>query len=137
MATRDKPSFEQRVAEYIDSPLVTQRVQHEKQVSARIKGNFGTYRTCVSQSKKLTGECTCPSELWPCKHVHALRATWEANPKSFFDLDDWLKKLAGEPKATLVEAIGNMVAAYPALLSVFGVPGFEEEADAYEEEYYE
>ena len=136
MATQQKPSFEQRMTEYIDSPRVTQRVRHEKQLSARIAGNFGTYRTTVSQSKKMTGECTCPSELWPCKHIHALRATWEANPKSFFDLDDWLKKLAEEPKANLVEAIGSMVSAYPALLAVFGVPGFEDKADVNEEDYY-
>jgi hypothetical protein len=44
-------------------------------------------------------------------------------------LDDWLKKLAEEPKATLVEAIRNMVESEPALLSVFGVPGFDEEED--------
>ncbi len=137
MATREKPSFDERVAAYIDSPFVTQRVRHEKQVLARIEGNYGNYRTCVSQSDKMTGECTCPSESWPCKHVHALRATWEANPKSFFDLDSWLDKLAEEPKATLVEAIGNMVAAYPALLAVFGVPGFEQEADDDAEEYSE
>jgi hypothetical protein len=139
MATRQKPSFEQRVAEYVDSPLMTQRVQHGKQVSARIAGNYGVYRTqvvCSKKSKKLTGECTCPSELWPCKHVHALRATWEANPESFFDLDGWLKKLAEEPKASLVEAISNMVVAEPGLLSVFGVPGFEEEAEDDEDEYY-
>jgi uncharacterized Zn finger protein len=137
MAAREKPSFEERVAKYVDSPLVTQRMRYEKQVSARIEGNHGAYRTSVSQSNKLTGECTCPSELWPCKHVHALRATWEANPNSFFDLDEWLKKLAGEPKATLIEAIGSMVLASPAFLSVFGVPGFDEEPDDDYEVYYE
>jgi hypothetical protein len=126
LAAREKPSFEQRVAEYVDSPLMTQRVWHGKQVSARIAGNFGAYRTQVNQSKKLAGECTCPSELWPCKHIHALRATWEANPRSFFDLDSWIKKLADEPKASLVESIRKMVVDSPGLLSVFGVPGFEE-----------
>jgi len=136
MATREKPSFDERVAEYVDSPLMTQRVRFGKQVSARIAGNFGAYRTQVSQAKKVTGECNCPSEIWPCKHVCALRKTWGANPESFFDLDAWLKKLAEEPKASLVEAIRNMVVAEPGLLSVFGVPGFEEEADG-EAEYYE
>jgi uncharacterized Zn finger protein len=134
MATRQRPSFQERVAEYVDSPLMTQRVRYGKLVSARIAGNYGVYRTQVARSKKLTGECTCPSELWPCKHVHALRATWEANPESFFDLDAWLKQLAQEPKASLVEAIRNMVVEYPGLLSVFGVPGFEEEEED-EEEY--
>ncbi len=132
MTTRQKPSFDERVAEYVDSPLMTQRVRYGKHVAARIAGNFGVYRTQIvrsNNSKKLTGECTCPSEIWPCKHVHALRATWEANPESFFDLDTWLKQLAQEPKAILVEAIRNMVAAEPTFLSVFGVPGFESQVD--------
>ncbi len=135
MATRQKRSFDERVAEYVDSPLMTQWVAYGKHISARIAGNFGAYRTQASRSKKLTGECTCPSEIWPCKHVYALRATWEANPGSFFNLDSWLKKLADEPKASLVEAIRNMVVEFPQLLSVFGVPGFEEESED-DEEYY-
>jgi hypothetical protein len=139
MATREKPTFDDRVAEYVNSPLMTQRLRFGKQVSARIEGNFGIYRTRVTQTKKVDGNCSCPSELWPCKHIHALRATWEANPESFFDFDSWLKKLADEPKVSLVEAISNMVAANPGLLSVFGVPGFEDEENCEDDddEYYE
>ena len=136
MATRQKQTFKERVAEYVDSPLVTQRVRHGKQVSAQIHGNFGAYRTQAARSKKVAGDCTCPSEIWPCKHIHALRATWEANPDSFFDLDGWLKELSAQSKASLVAAIGKMVVQSPALLSVFGVPGFEEEADD-DEDFYE
>jgi uncharacterized Zn finger protein len=125
------------VAEYVDSPQMTQRVRSGKVVAARIRGNYGVYRTQVTQSKKnVTGECTCPSEIWPCKHVYALRETWQANPQSFFDVDAWLKKLAEEPKASLVEAIRNMVVAEPQLLSVFGVPGFEETEED-DDDYYE
>lgn len=136
MATRPKPTFEERVAEYVDSPLLTQRVRFGKQLFARIAGNYGVYRTQARQSKKVTGDCTCPSELWPCKHIHALRATWDANPKSFFDLDGWLKELSQQSKASLVEAIGKMVAQSPDLLSLFGVPGFEDEV-ADDEDYYD
>jgi uncharacterized Zn finger protein len=136
MAIRQKQSFKDRISEYIDSPQMTQRLRFGKQVSARIEGNCGVYRTQVTQSKKLTGDCTCPSELWPCKHIHALRATWEANPGSFFNLDLFLKKLADEPREDLVEAIANMVAASPGLLSVFGVPGFEHE-ESEDDEYYD
>ncbi|HEX2474869.1 MAG TPA: SWIM zinc finger family protein [Lacipirellulaceae bacterium] len=138
MATREKPTFDQRIAEYVNSPLMTQRMRYGKHVSARIEGNFGIYRTRITQSDKLEGDCSCPSELWPCKHIYALRATWEANPDSFFDFDVWLKKLADEPQESLVEAIGNMVMASPGLLSVFGVPGFEEDDNCDEDEaYYE
>lgn len=135
MATRQKPSFDERVSEYVDSSRMTQRVRYGKQVSARIEGNYGAYRTQASQAKKVAGECTCPSEIWPCKHVYALRATWKVNPNSFFNLDGWLKKLAEEPKASLVEAIRNIVVEEPGLLSVFGVPGFEEAEDD-DDDYY-
>jgi hypothetical protein len=138
VAASKKTSFDERVAEYVDNPLMTQRVRFGKSVSARIQGNFGAYRTEVTQSQVLEGECTCPSELWPCKHIHALRATWETNPRSFFDFDAWLVKLADEPQASLVEAIGNMVMANPGLLGVFGVPGFEDEdEDGDDDPYYE
>jgi hypothetical protein len=44
--------------------------------------------------------------------------------------------LEKEPKASLIEASRNMLTAEPGLLSVFGVPGFEEEEEDDEEEYY-
>lgn len=137
MAARQKSTLEQRVKEYVDSPMMTQRFCHENYVSAQIRGNFGAYRTAANiKGKKVTGECTCPSELWPCKHVHALRATWDKNPDSFFNLDDWLTALPKEPKETLVEAIRNMVLHSPSLLTVFGVPGFEDD-ESEEDDYYD
>ena len=137
MATRHKPTFEERVQEYVDSPMMTQRMRYENCVSAQIRGNCGVYRTTVNlKAKTVTGECTCPSELWPCKHVHALRATWDKNPNSFFNLDDWLAALSKEPKESLVESIRNMVLHSPTLLTVFGVPGFEEDEND-EDDYYE
>jgi hypothetical protein len=137
MATRHKLTFDERVQEYVDSPMMTQRMRHENCVSAQIRGNCGVYRTTVDlKAKKVTGECTCPSELWPCKHVHALRATWDKNPDSFFNLDDWLAALPKEPKESLVESIRNMVLHSPTLLTVFGVPGFEEDESG-EDDYYD
>jgi hypothetical protein len=136
MAARQRPTFEDRVAEYVDSPLVTKRVRYGRKVAAQIRGNYGVYRTFVSQaSKGVTGGCSCPSEISPCKHIHALRATWEANPQSFFDLDEWLERLAKQSKADLIESIGQMVVQSPELLGLFGVAGFEEDDE--EDEYYE
>ena len=57
-------------------------------------------------------------------------------PESFFNLDDWLAELPKQSKESLVEAIRNMVLHSPNLLTVFGVPGFEEDEDD-EEDYYE
>jgi len=126
MAARKKPSFDDRVAEYVDSPNVTCRLRYGKKVSARILGNYGVYRTYVAPSaKRLTGDCSCPSEIWPCKHVHALRETWNANPRSFFDLDDWLKQLTRKSKQELIESIGKLVVEVPELLALFDIDGFE------------
>ena len=137
MGTREKPTFDERVEEYVDSPMITHRLRYDKCVSAQIRGNFGVYRTTVEvDKKKVIGECSCPSELWPCKHVHALRATWDRNPNSFFNLDEWLATLPKQSKATLVDAIRDMVLLSPNLLSVFEIPGFEDEEDN-EEDYYE
>jgi hypothetical protein len=47
----------------MDAPTV---VLSDSQPVARIAGNYGIYRTHVSQTKKkkMTAECTCPSEIW-------------------------------------------------------------------------
>jgi hypothetical protein len=136
MTARHKPTFDDRVREYVDSPMMTQRIRYEKYVSAQIRGNFGVYRTTtIFNAMKVTGECSCPSELWPCKHVHALRATWEEHPETFFNFDNWLAELPKQPKASLVEAIRNMVLHSPNLLSVFGVPGFEDDERDYDDDY--
>jgi hypothetical protein len=126
MATRQKSTFDDRIKEYIDSPLMIQRLRCEDSVSTLIRGNFGSYRTIAEiKSAEVVGECSCPSELVPCKHIHALRATWNKNPASFFNFDTWAAELPKESKATLVEAIRNMILHSPSLLSVFGVSGFE------------
>jgi hypothetical protein len=125
MATRKKPTFEDRVAEYVDSDRLTHRLRQGEQVSARIAGSFGFYRTQAELGKKVTGECSCPSELQPCKHVHALRKTWGINPESFLDLDWFLDELLAQSKQELIKVIGQMVLQFPENLSLFDVPGFE------------
>lgn len=138
MAARKKSSFDDRVAQYIDSPNVTCRLRYGAKVSARIRGNYGIYRTYVAQSSgKLIGECSCPSEILPCKHIHALRETWKANPQSFFDLDDWLTQLSRQPKQELIESIGQMVVEAPELLALFEVEGFELGEDEDDDEWSE
>ncbi len=120
---RADPDFD-RAYEYIDSPLMTQRLVYRKQLSARIEGNYGVYRTTVQVARKLAASCTCPSDLWPCKHVRAVRATWDENPDSFFDLEPFLKALAKKSKVDLVDAMRQVLLAYPDALGALGVPGF-------------
>lgn len=125
---RRAPTFEDRAAVYVDSPLMTHRVRFKRQLFARIQGNYGIYRTRIRLgSRSLDSGCTCPSEGWPCKHVNALERTWRANPRSFFDVDGFLKTLASRPKADLVDAIGRLIARAPEGLAALGVKGFEDE----------
>lgn len=115
--------------EYIDSPLMTRRLRFGRSVSTQIAGHYGDYRTQVRLTRKLDGDCTCPSEVWPCKHIRAVRATWEANPDSFFDVDAFLRTLDAAEKADLIETIGKIVVACPQALGVLGVAEFTEADD--------
>jgi uncharacterized Zn finger protein len=115
-----------RAAEYIDSPMMTKRLRFKKQLSAQIDGRYGTYRTQVRLTGKIDGQCTCPSEWWPCKHVRAVRATWDKNPESFLDLEQCTSRSCGAAKTRLVAAICQMVLKSPQCLTVLGVPGFED-----------
>ena len=123
-----EPDYE-RAVEYIDSSRMTQRLVFRKRLSVRIDGNYGVYRTTVQLGRKLAASCTCPSDVFPCKHVRAVRATWDERPRSFFDLAAFLKDLAAKPQAELVDAMCQAVLAYPEVLGVFGVPGFEPDSE--------
>ncbi len=120
---REKPSTTERALEYIDSPRMVRRLRYGELLSAEILGNYGTYRTQLRIGKTQQAECTCPSEVWPCKHVIALNATWECHPETFFDVQPWLDALAKQSKGELLKMIGTMVMAVPETL---GACGFEE-----------
>lgn len=123
-----------RAAEYIDSPLMTQRLRFGKQLSARIAGNYGTYRTRLKLDARNGAECTCPSEIRPCKHVRALEATWDCHPASFVDLQDVLDGLANHSPANLLKLIAEMILAAPESLSALGYEAFgpEEQDNEYD-----
>lgn len=106
--------------------MMTQRLRCGRIVSARIAGRYGDYRTQIRLTRTLDGDCTCPSDIWPCKHVRALRATWKMNPESFFDADSLLRSLDSAEKRELIETIGKIVIAFPRTLGLFGVAGFDE-----------
>ena len=80
-------------------------------------------------TRKAKGDCTCPSDEWPCKHVRALRATWEMNPDSFLDVKEFLRGLDTREKTELIETIGKIVLAFPQTLGLFGIAGFGETDD--------
>jgi hypothetical protein len=124
--TKAKKSTEHidRAAEYIDSPLMTQRLRYGRDLSARIEGNYGVYRTQARTGRRLGGHCSCPSDWWPCKHVRAVGATWERNPESFLDLNQVLKKMAAKPKADLLRLIGKMAMTAPECLTACGFRDF-------------
>ncbi|MFO1534286.1 MAG: SWIM zinc finger family protein, partial [Thermoplasmatota archaeon] len=74
--------WEDRVAEYVDSPTMRRRRRAGDEVTASIEGRTGTYEVAWNP-KTQESRCTCPSSDAPCKHAEALRRTWEARPESF------------------------------------------------------
>jgi len=75
------------------------------------------------------GDCSCPSDAWPCKHIRALRATWDMKPETFLDVDEFLGGLKTKEKAELIAIIGQIVVEFPRTLAFLGVPSFEAEDD--------
>ena len=121
-------SLKDRVAEYVDSERMRQRLKVGEQISCLIDGNYGAYRTQVSLKKRLESSCSCPSDYYPCKHVDALLETYIINPRSFLDFDVATnKKLAKMERPELLQLIRRMVLASPTSLSALEVKGFETE----------
>jgi len=120
VAKREDPA-----AEYLDSPLLNHRVLYKRELSARIDGSYGTYRTRLKLGRRLNGRCSCPSDEVPCKHLRALRATWRVNPESFVDLEPLLKELSRRPSAALVTSLAELIMNRPETLTAFGLAGFE------------
>lgn len=118
---RTREAHPDPAAEYVDSLMMTQRLRFAQSLSVRIAGRYGDYRTRMRLTRKLDGDCTCPSDPWPCKHVRALRATWRTNPHSFFDVQAFLKRLDSVEKRELIETIGKIVLAFPQALGLLGV----------------
>jgi repressor LexA len=126
---RTRHAKQDPAAEYIDSPMMTKRLRFSRSVSAEIAGRYGDYRTRLKLTRRLDGDCTCPSDDRPCKHVRALRATWQLKPDSFLDVEAFLRGLDAREKAELIETIGKIVVAFPQTLGLFGVAGFAESGD--------
>lgn len=117
-----------RIAEYVGSSRLKQRVKSGKSLSCLILGNYGTYHTRASlrRNRHQDSSCSCPSEYWPCKHVHALVLTYQKHPSSFVDVEKVLTPLKGRSKEELLKTIRLMIEAAPASLQALGVKGFEE-----------
>jgi uncharacterized Zn finger protein len=127
-------SWDERVAEYVNSPRLSQRLKVGTEISCVVDGNSGVYRTSLSLKRPGGSWCTCPSEYVPCKHVAALRETYKLRPRSFADLDGVVKKLASKEKGELLKVIRAMAVAAPTSLSALGVKGFEPAEDSERDE---
>ncbi|MHB1070263.1 MAG: SWIM zinc finger family protein [Gemmatimonadaceae bacterium] len=101
------------------------RMRDGQRLVVRVDGRHGFYRTELSLAVKNAGSCSCPSDESPCKHVRALRKTWQVNPSSFLDLEDLLDVLSGRGRSALLDALRTIILAHPECLGAMGVPGFE------------
>jgi len=112
---RYRQTFSDRVAEYVDSSLMLQRLKIGATVCCTIRGRYGIYK--VSARRKANGKfknprCTCPSDDIPCKHAVALAETFLKKPESFLDADKIVAaKFADESAKELLSLIRKMIAA--------------------------
>lgn len=118
-----------RMDEYVNSSLMSHRLKYKDRLTARVSGRYGVYRTSVTLSRKVIHDCTCPSDVWPCKHARALLATWQLSPQTFLDLESCVRALAGYSKEQLLDAIAQLLMLSPRALWVLGIPGFEALSD--------
>ncbi len=133
----NKPTFADRIAEYVDSPMMRQRVKIGRTACCTIRGRYGVYKTRVTLTparRCKEASCTCPSDYWPCKHVAALAETVLKKPESFMDADKLVDGLGKKGHKELLGLMRAMIAAAPASLQALGVDGFAEH-DEDEEDY--
>lgn len=119
-------SWEDRVGEYVDSPMLTARVRAGKVLRCRVHGNHGVYATTAVLSRRTAGSCTCPADDRPCKHIEALRRTHRTNRDSFFDVDAFLAGLGRGSRAELLAHIRKMILHSPGVLAAMGIEGFSD-----------
>lgn len=120
---------EQRVAAYVDSRAMVQRLHVGPLVAAAIRGSMGRYRVKLD-AKTGEGSCTCPSEIQPCKHIEAVRLTWRKKPESFMDVDALLDvHLQGRDRDELVRMMRAMVLESPPALAALGALQFRDVED--------
>lgn len=133
----NKPTFADRIAEYVDSSMMRQRVKVGRTACCTIRGRYGVYQTRVTLTparRCKEASCTCPSEYWPCKHAAALAETLLRKPESFLDANKLIDGLGKKAPKELLRLMRDMIAATPASLQALGVKGFEEDD---EEDYDE
>ena len=119
---------DERVAEYVDSPRLDQRVKRGTAISARLHGSLGLYRVHADLKDGDNWGCTCPSEYQPCKHVAALIATYKKRPRTFVDLDQKLRKVRAMSAPELAKLVEKMIAEHPDALESMGVRGFSKKS---------
>ena len=127
----NKPKFADRIAEYVDSSLMSRRVKVGRTACCTIRGRYGIYQTRVTLTRTnrcKDASCTCPSEWRPCKHVAALAETFLKKPESFVDADKLVDGLGKKGTKELLRLMRDMIAAAPTTLQALGVKGFEEES---------
>ena len=124
-----------RADEYVCSEALCKRLASGNVLFAQVYGSVGVYhvRIEVSSRGKPMATCTCPAEMLFCKHAVALGRTWLEAPETFFDLRTRIAELEGRSKEDLIDLILQMAESCPAVLSILGVEGFEEDEEGRDE----
>jgi hypothetical protein len=123
-------TWEARVAEYGDSPLLFHRIRLGDTISCEIDGSEGVYQVAAVPAARGTFSCTCPSEIQPCKHIAALRETFARRPDSFYDAGALLKRIERKTAAELRGLIRDAIIASPGFVAAIDPTAFGDDEDS-------
>ncbi len=122
-------SWSARVDEYVDSPRLRRRRRTGDDLRGVVDGNYGTYHVGASLRAERASSCTCPCEFSPCKHVAALRETYEVNPRSFLDASAIERGVADLDHDEALELLARIARRFPVELIAAGTGAARETRD--------
>jgi hypothetical protein len=116
---------------YVNGNDVGARLYVGRFISGTVRGKRSVYHVRVyidEASGKLESECGCSSDRRLCRHGAAVALAYATQGATFFDLSDWVEKLAAMDKDELKEFFIRTATKHPSMLGAFGVHGMEEMA---------
>ena len=127
----------ERALEYVCTSALRNRLIYPqaKKLTGIIEGNYGDYRISFQllQDGDLRTSCSCPAEMFFCKHAAALAITYLREPETFLDMNSLPGVLEQKSKKELQDLVTKMIVKHPDCLVFLGIPGFEEDDE--DEEY--
>ncbi len=123
----------ERALDYVSTGFLRNRLLYSRanKLTGIVEGNYGNYQTSFQylQTGNLRTSCSCPAEMYFCKHAAALGITYLREPETFFDMNSQPPILEQKSQKELQNLLIQMIVKHPDSLTLLGIPGFEDEEE--------